>query len=382
MSTSRGHVRTTTDVIGVLTTSYPRSADDGSGVFVRERVRALRAEGYLVEILAAGARDGGGCEDGSVTRIPAGGLFYEGGAPEALESPDLLQKLLALGQGARFSLTMLRHLAEQGRRWDAVESHWLVPCGLLACAALPRLPHRAHVHGGDLFLLARLPWGDSLARILCRHRPALVFASASLRDGFSALIGCAPEALGAQCRVEPAPFDASVFRRRSDEDRRHLRVTLGLHSPTVLAAGRLVPIKGFDVLVEAVGQIPLPARPALVIAGDGPERSRLAGLAREALVPLQLTGLLGQRALADCMNAADLFVHPCRALGNGRSEGSPLVVREALACGLPVIASASGGLGELFGARGLTLVDADDADTLARAIVHALPTGQHEPGSA
>ncbi len=367
-------------MIGVLTTSYPRSADDGAGGFVRQRVRALLAQGYSVEVLAAGARDGVAEDDGPVTRIAAGGLFYEGGAPEALEAPALLSKLLALGQGARFSLAMLRHLAERGRRWEAVESHWLVPCGLLAAAALPRLPHRAHVHGGDLFLLARLPWGDSAGRVLCRHRPTLVFASASLCDGFSALLGCAPEALGARCLVEPAPFDASLFRQRSREERQRLRAGLGFHPPTVLAAGRLVPIKGFDVLVAAMGRIPLATRPALVIAGEGPEKSRLAKLAREAGVHLRLTGLLGQRALAEHMAAAALFVHPCRTLDSGRSEGMPLVVREALACGLPAIASASGGLGELCGAPGLTLVEADDAGSLARAIERVLRTGQHEAG--
>jgi glycosyltransferase involved in cell wall biosynthesis len=52
------------------------------------------------------------------------------------------------------------------------------------------------------------------------------------------------------------------------------------------------------------------------------------------------------------------------------------VVREALACGLPVIASASGGLGELQGTQGLTLVDPNDAAALLQAIEHALRIGE------
>ena len=361
-------------MIGVLTTSYPRSPDDGAGVFVRERVRALLAEGHAVEILAAAARDGISSDDGSVTRLEAGGLFYEGGAPEALESAEPWSRLRAMGQGARFSLAMLRHLMERGRDWDAVESHWLVPCGLLACVALPHLPHRAHVHGGDLYLLARLPWGDSAGRTLCRQKPSLVFASKSLRDRFATLIGSAPEAFGAECRVEAAPFDARIFYRRSAQDQKRLRATQGLGVTTIFAAGRLVPIKGFDVLVDAVGRIPSARRPALVIAGEGPERARLLRLARAKNVSLRLTGILGQGALAECMAAADLFVHPCRVLDNGRSEGMPLVVREALACGLPVIASDSGGLGELRGTDGLTLVEDDDLGAWAQAIERTLRT--------
>jgi glycosyltransferase involved in cell wall biosynthesis len=98
----------------------------------------------------------------------------------------------------------------------------------------------------------------------------------------------------------------------------------------------------------------------------------LAKQAREAGVSLRLTGLVGQRALAEHMAAANLLVHPCRRLANGRSEGMPLVVREALACGLPVIASASGGLGEMRGTEGLTLVDPDAEGALLYAITQAL----------
>jgi teichuronic acid biosynthesis glycosyltransferase TuaC len=281
----------------------------------------------------------------------------------------MLWRVVAWRQAFGFACAMFGQLAGRAGRWDAVESHWLVPCGLAVAAALPGLPHRAHVHGGDLHLLSRLPWADSLARVFCRSRPELVFASALLLEKFSALAGASPESLGASLRIEAAPFDRLLFSRRTDGERRQARAQLGLAGPMVLAAGRLVPIKGFDVLVAAVGRISTESRPALLIAGEGPERARLARLAAEAHVDLRLPGLLGQQALALRMSAADLFVHPCRTLDSGRSEGMPLVVREALARGLPVIASSSGGLVELRGTDGLTLVEAGDAVALAAAIV-------------
>ena len=355
-------------MIGVVTTSYPRTPEDSAGVFVRERVRALQREGHRIEILAAGER-ASSTDDAHISRIGAGNLFYSGGAPEALEDARPWPRLAAWGQALAFSLSLLGRLTEQGRRWNAVESHWLLPCGLLVSMALSKLPHRAHIHGGDLHLLARLPWADSLGRVFCRTHPEIVFASAALHEGFAALIGAPPESLGARCQIEAAAFDKTVFRPHSAEERQRLRIALSFTAPTLLAAGRLVPIKGFDVLVDAVGRIPPGLRPDLVIAGDGPERARLASQACALGVHLRLPGQLGQPLLAEHMAAAVLFVHPCRTLKSGRSEGMPLVVREALACNLAVIASASGGLREIEGNQGLRLVEPEDPAGLAAAIV-------------
>ena len=359
-------------MIGVVTTSYPRSEGDSAGVFVRERVRTLVAEGHAVEIVAADGRNPAVGESEKVTRLRAGALFYEGGAPEAFEAASMRARLAAWASAAQFSLALAHHLVERGRHWRAVESHWLVPCGVLVAALLPGLPHRAHVHGGDVFLLARLPWGDSVARALCRSRPTLVFASASLRQRFTALAGSEPELFGAHSLVEAAPFDRTLFHPRSADEKARLRALHGFSSPTVLAAGRLVPIKGFDLLVTAIGRLPAETQPTLVIAGQGSEQHGLVQLAKDAGVRLQLPGMLSQRVLAEHMAAADLFVHPCRTLASGRSEGMPLVVREALACETPTVAFASGGLVELRGASGITLVEEDQRDRLPEIIVTAL----------
>jgi glycosyltransferase involved in cell wall biosynthesis len=358
-------------VIGVLCTSYPRSPDDPAGSFVRTRVRALAAAGEAIEVIAAGA--GSDTNEGNVRvfRIPAAGaaeIFYAGGAPEALESGGPEQRARAWLEAAHFTAGMMALATQRAAGWSAMESHWLVPSALVACAVAPHLPHCAHAHGGDVFLLARVPGGASLARLLCRSGSELVFASADLRHRFARLCGHTAESFGAHTCVQPAPFDSSLFRPRPVAERRGLRSGLGIHGFTVLAAGRLVPIKGYDVLVHAIGHLPLRERPTLVIAGAGPEEPRLRSLAALCAVDLRLPGLVSAAGLAEWMVAADLFVHPCRSLPSGRSEGAPVVVREALAIGLPVIASAQGGLPELAGHERLTLVEPEDPSALAAEI--------------
>ena len=112
-----------------------------------------------------------------------------------------------------------------------------------------------------------------------------MFVSADLRARFGRLVGPAPAAGAvAACPVEPAASDlgggpAPPARPVPAAARRALRVRLGLAGTVVIGVGRLVPIKGYDVLVRAVGRLPAAGRPTLVLLGEGPERERLARLA-------------------------------------------------------------------------------------------------------
>lgn len=360
-------------MIGVVCTSYPRSLDDSAGSFVRTRVRALSQAGHNIEVLAAG-EPGEIAEDGvRMVRLPETGsahLFYRGGAPEALShaSDRAAAWLEALG----FSARLTAEVARRAVGWERVESHWLLPSALAVCAAAPCLRHRAHAHGGDVFLLERIPLGASLARFMCRAGIDLVFVSQDLHRRFAALCGAAPETWGARTLIEPAPIDTSIFRRAGSAESQAARERLGLRGMTVMAAGRLVPIKGFDLLILALGRLPPSIRPRLVVAGMGPEADRLQRLARACAVELFLPGNVTQADLATWMMAAHVFVHPCRSLPEGRHEGAPLVVREALAIGVPVIASALGGIPDLAGHPGLILVQANHGPSLCRELATAL----------
>jgi glycosyltransferase involved in cell wall biosynthesis len=356
-----------TPALGIITTSYPRTADDPRGVFVRDHAAAHARAGTMVKVLASGVVHSDGDEHGvRVTRVPACAALLAG-APEALEHGGVRTWLSAFWFSARLAAAAARRV----RTWDAIESHWLVPCGLIASALASGRPHRAYAHGGDVALLERLPGGAGaiLARWLVRRGADLVFASADLRTRFASLVGKTVHA-----SVEAAPVDHALFRPRPEHERQALARRLGRRheletsARIVLGVGRLVPIKGFDTLVSAVGLLPRLTRPAVVLAGEGSERPKLVALAAERGVSLRLLGAVSRASVAEWMAAADVTVHPARVLASGRVEGMPLAPREALACGRPVVATTTGGLVELSDQPGLRLIPPDDPAALAQAL--------------
>jgi glycosyltransferase involved in cell wall biosynthesis len=155
--------------------------------------------------------------------------------------------------------------------------------------------------------------------------------------------------------------------------------------PLLVTVGRLVPAKGFDLAVEALGRLPSDLRAKLVVVGEGPERARLEALARAAGVESRVTftGPLPQRELVGLYRRAWLLLAPSRVLANGRRDGIPNVTIEAMAMGVPVLGTAAGGLEEAVtsGENGL-LVPPDDAGALAEALERWLadPVGLERMG--
>ncbi len=118
----------------------------------------------------------------------------------------------------------------------------------------------------------------------------------------------------------------------------------------VLCLARLERQKGVDVLIEAARSLPATVR--IVVAGDGPEHDALLDPATAAGV--QLLG--HRRDVADLLAAADLLCLP------SRHEALPLALLEAMQAGVPVVASAVGGIPELL-ARGAGVLVAPGAAT-------------------
>lgn len=177
----------------------------------------------------------------------------------------------------------------------------------------------------------------------------------------------------AQQMMIPNAVDPDACRALGDADRgRHLLARMGLHeaTPLFLSIGRVEANKGFDVMVDALARVAseLPEQWAWVLVGDGPLRAALEAAAATAGITerVRFAGALSDADLHSLAAVADWFVHPTLY------EGSSLVTLEAMAHGLPVIATEAGGLPDKVhdGDSGL-LVPPGDAAALGAALTRA-----------
>jgi glycosyltransferase involved in cell wall biosynthesis len=140
-----------------------------------------------------------------------------------------------------------------------------------------------------------------------------------------------------------------------------------------LGVGRLVPKKGFDVLVEACAILKRRGFhfETAIVGEHGEHEAELRQQidANGLNDHVRLIGPLEQSRLYTEYQRADVFCLPCRVLDNGDRDGLPNVLMEAMACGLPVVTTPVSGIPEIIkdGQNG-TLVPPEDAEALANAI--------------
>jgi colanic acid/amylovoran biosynthesis glycosyltransferase len=150
----------------------------------------------------------------------------------------------------------------------------------------------------------------------------------------------------------------------------------------LLAVGRLVPKKGFPVLIEAcrlLAEAGLDFR--LTLAGEGPERNKIRRLIEQQglMDRVSLSGWVPHRSMVQLLAQADLLIMPSLIAPSGDRDGIPNVILESLLCEVPVVASAVAGIPEVVrdGDTGW-LVAQGNPTVLAQAVLTALA----DPGEA
>ncbi len=235
-----------------------------------------------------------------------------------------------LRRGQRYSVfprTVVSGLVHRGRPDGLVEIWNGMPFFTPLWARGPRLVFLHHVHA-EMWQMVLEPGRARLGALVERRlapplyrRTRVVTLSSSSRAEIVSMLGLRPEQVG----VVPPGIDP-VFTPGGSRS----------PDPLVVAVGRLVPVKRFDLLVDALVEVRrrVPGLRA-VIAGEGYERARLEAHRRAAGAEgwIDMPGYMGQSALVDLYRRAWVVA------GTSQREGWGLTISEAAACGTPAVAS-------------------------------------------
>lgn len=233
-------------------------------------------------------------------------------------------------------LSFYFHLWKLLPDFDIVHAHWLIPQGIVQ--SLFKKPYIVTGHGGDVLSLNRglmRKW-----KIRCLNRAAHVtVVSEHLKKKVQELT---PEIVP---DVISMGVNTSQFGRRH-----HIPDYFGQgDKKVVLFVGRLAEKKGVSYLISAMEHVDA----MLVVIGDGPLREQLEQQGQDVnhkagWKKIRLLGAKSHAELKSVYASADVFVCPSVTAKDGDQEGFGLVMLEAMASGLPVIASNSGGITQLI----------------------------------
>ena len=318
-----------------LSTLFPDASRPNFGIFVERYVQALvRRPDVAVRIVAPV-----GIPPWPLSRLTRYRALADLPGRESWNGLDVYRpRFLNLpGTGGRAHVAMLtRALApvlEEIRRdfpFDVIAAEFFFPDGPAAIALGRRfgVPVSIKARGSDIHRWGRWPGTAEQVRAAGRAADGMVSVSEAMRADMIAL-GMPGDRI--HCIVSGVDFDRFGLR-----DQAQAKQALGAPDSLVVSVGALIPVKGHDLLIDAVARLP---EASLWIAGEGPERPRLAArIARLGLGDrVRLLGAVPHNAIPALLAAADVM-----ALASA-SEGLANAWLEALASGTPIVIPDVGG---------------------------------------
>jgi colanic acid/amylovoran biosynthesis glycosyltransferase len=343
--------------VGYLVRRYPVLSE----TFVALEVSELRLRGVRVTVLAGAHGGVGGAEPGTVhlrggkstprVLLAVAHVRWAVLHPRRYARAHSLVRAAGVERGdcdwrrLAWAATQLRR-----SRVEVLHAHfaWSAAAQAWALAVLLDVPWVLTVHARDMYVEpVRLPEKLAAANAVvtvCHYNEDHLRADHGFTGPIHQII----------CGVR---LPASVHRAGADE--RH-----------VVAVGRLVEKKGFDILVRAAAL--LPSDVTVTIYGDGPERGRLLALAASLGNRVAFPGAVDHPTVLEAVGQAAALCLPARIAADGDRDSMPVVVKEAMARAVPVVVTDVAALPEMVDDRVGWVVPPDDVDALAGALADLL----------
>lgn len=254
--------------------------------------------------------------------------------------------------------------------FDIIHAQWILPQGLVAVIAkfIFRKPVIVTGHGVDVFGLKKI---NSIKAFILKYSDACTVNS---KATFDAAYKLCPSS---KIKIIPPGVDLNLFRKNKLDKR--WRKKFGNQPKIILAVGRLIKWKGFEYLIRSLPYV-LHDFPGarIVIVGSGPEEENLKRLALRLDLEIGknifFPGTIEPDKLSRIYASSDVVVSPSITLSStGEKEGLGNVILEALASGVPVVASRSGGIVDMIDGHSTGLLFKEkDFKELAKKTVYVL----------
>ncbi|MFW6202441.1 MAG: N-acetyl-alpha-D-glucosaminyl L-malate synthase BshA, partial [Gemmatimonadota bacterium] len=265
------------------------------------------------------------------------------------------------------ALAVQMHGAAVRHELDLLHVHYAIPHATSAWIAREMLDGRTGpriittLHGTDITLVGQDPSYREMTCFSIRKSDGLTAVSSYLRDETVARFDVPAD----QIEVIPNFVDLEKFRR--DREPCHRDKLAPPDERILMHISNFRPVKRVADVVRVFARVAerIPSR--LVLIGDGPDRGRVQQTAEDEGVADRVVHLGKQESVAELLACADLFLLP------SESEAFGLVALEAMACGVPVVATRVGGVSEVVphGVAG-ELHPVGDIDAMAGSAVELL----------
>jgi L-malate glycosyltransferase len=265
-----------------------------------------------------------------------------------------------------YELVLASKMVEVARqqKLDILHVHYAIPHASSAYTAKRILEASGHhlpvittLHGTDITLLGKDPSFEPVISFAINQSDAVTAVSSSLRSDTYKLFG-----INADIEVIPNFICPSHF---TNLDGTHNRADFAAHDEALVChISNFRPVKRVPDVIKTFAKVAAQRPARLMMVGDGPDRPAAERLARELGVVDKIAFLGKLKNPIEALALADLFLLP------SESESFGLAALEAMACGVPVLATEAGGLPEVIrhGVSGM-LAPIGDVETMAK---HAL----------